>query len=800
MKMRAPSRTRRKSVGTGVSWLTASACAALALVVPAAAQSVMCTVASQGYTAYTACPGDQIVAAVQFASYGLPTTGATCGEYAISGCHANNSAQVVSRCLGRTSCALPASNDLFGNPCPWYAGSKWLAFAVRCEPPPPSMTPTPLSSPSNYPVPLVWSDINGTSWYGADLNAACSPGGSADALGLSLLQCRALCAQDAACMGFNYVKATGACTKKCSPTYASIALMPSASIDDICSFAIHPSRLSPWQVPAAPSAAMTPSTTPTRTPAASMSTTRTATATATISGSRTGSPAPSPSTSSSATRSTTPSPSFLPWPKAITHFEATTGSDMRTFTVPATVNVIEVALWGAGGGTMAAPAFGGAGAFVTGMLPVTPGETLRIITGRPGRGCGAAAAPQDADVTDAEAAGGGGGRGFDITVGGMRLCASSGGGRSAIQRRMTVGGVDVWYDVVASGGGGGGVYSYTALQPRGGMASWNATGARGSDLRPTTSGGDSSAAAVGGGGASTEMGGEANAALLAASSALGVVSAPAAGTATRGGHSLFCPNCAYGNASSMGLGYGSGGGGGAFGGGSGGRLGGGGGSSLISNLVDARGETAPAAAPYAAGGRWSRLFPVSSTGIAPGNADMPGHVAIGAPSACDTTGACYASVRRPDGRVISWFDAASMCSALGPRWSLATIASHVHAESIMLKSCLGSIPAQSTTWIGLYEKTGYGTKIGSSTSWTWISGAPNDYFVANSYRYWERTNTEPNNYGAPSYPERFVHLTRAGPAPFSSSAMGLNDLDASSTYDNIYYGCESTGRCALQLH
>lgn len=794
--MHSRRRVGQQASGVGGLQIAGRAAAvALVLIAPAAAQSVICTAISQGYTAYTTCPGDNIVAGVQFASYGLPTAGATCGEYAIMPtCHSNISTQVVSRCVGRPTCALPATNDLFGNPCPWYAGSKRLAFAVRCEPPPPSMTPTPMSSPSTSPAPLVWSDAPGYNCYGGDLNSNCGPGTSADALGLSLLQCRAMCAADAACMGINFVNRTGACTKKCSPTYASMYLMASATVDDMCSFAIHPTRLAAGQIPFAPSASMTPSTTPSGSPAASPSNTRTAsgsaTTTATVSGTATASAsgtttrAVSPSMTSSAAAS----PSSLPWPNAITHFEPTTGADVRYWTVPATVSVIEVALWGAGGGTMAAPAFGGAGAFVTGMLRVTAGETLRIIAGRPGRGCSpATAAQQDANTTDAEAAGGGGGRGFDVTVGGMRLCASSGGGKSAIQRRVSVGGQDAWVDVAAAGGGGGGVYSYSAMQPRGGMASWNATGGRGSDLRPTTSGGDPSYA-VGGGGASIQMGGEASAALVDASAAVGVSTGAAFGAADRGGHALLCPGCAYGNSSAMGLGYGSGGGGGAFGGGSGGKLGGGGGSSLISNLIDARGETAPAAVPYVAGGRWSRLFPLTA-GAAPGSADMPGHVAIGAPSACDATGACYASVRRPDGRVISWYDARDACAALGPKWSLASIAAHTHAESILQKSCLGSIPGQSSAWIGLYDPSGKGSTDGSSAAWTWVSGASNAYFRSAYSLYWNRNGNEPNNAGAPGSPETHVHATRAGPAPFSSYALGLNDLLPTSTYDSILYGC-----------
>ena len=93
----------------------------------------------------------------------------------------------------------------------------------------------------------------------------------------------------------------------------------------------------------------------------------------------------------------------------------------QTFVVPSNVTRIRVSLNGAGGGGPK----GGAGGLVSGILPVTPGETLTVIVGQGGELFGANTY-------------GGGGAGGD---------SASGGGRSAIQRAGA--------DIVTAGGGGG---------------------------------------------------------------------------------------------------------------------------------------------------------------------------------------------------------------------------------------------------------------------------------------------------------------------------------------------------------
>ena len=56
------------------------------------------------------------ISRIDFASYGTAT--GACGVMKQGNCHAANSSDVVQRvCVGQTRCQIPASNDLFGDPC-----------------------------------------------------------------------------------------------------------------------------------------------------------------------------------------------------------------------------------------------------------------------------------------------------------------------------------------------------------------------------------------------------------------------------------------------------------------------------------------------------------------------------------------------------------------------------------------------------------------------------------------------------------------------------------------------------------
>lgn len=116
-----------------------------------------------------------------------------------------------------------------------------------------------------------------------------------------------------------------------------------------------------------------------------------------------------------------------------------TGAD-QTYVVPAGVTSLRVKLWAGNGGgghniTTSGQALGGPGAYATGLLAVTPGETLTIVVGGGGI--------QNRLIINNPAVYGGGGSGWAGPFG----AGGSGGGRSAIRRGAT--------DVVTVGGGAG---------------------------------------------------------------------------------------------------------------------------------------------------------------------------------------------------------------------------------------------------------------------------------------------------------------------------------------------------------
>jgi hypothetical protein len=218
--------------------------------------------------------------------------------------------------------------------------------------------------------------------------------------------------------------------------------------------------------------------------------------------------------------------------QGITQTFSYTGSN-QTFTAPS--SSIIVYMWGAGGGRSSGTGFadndGGAGAYITGTLTTSPGETLTIVVGQGG------------DIGQTTAGYGGGG---PVPFG--RGCAA-GGGRSAIQRASN--------DIVAAGAGSGG--GWVAGAP----ATWFGTSTAGSSVN-----------GLNGGGPGTQIAG----------GALGAVSGYTPGTA--GSKGLGGSGSDY--ASGGGGGW-YGGGGGGVSGGNGGT--GGAGSSYIDLLTSSSGAT-----------------------------------------------------------------------------------------------------------------------------------------------------------------------------------------------------------------
>ncbi|WP_395091398.1 hypothetical protein [Armatimonas sp.] len=144
-------------------------------------------------------------------------------------------------------------------------------------------------------------------------------------------------------------------------------------------------------------------------------------------------PTPTPTPTPIPTPTPTPIPTPTPRP-IIKKVFAFTGR-VQSFLVPAGVTSVTVKMWGAGGASA-----GGSGAFVSGTLAVTPGETLDFYVGQ-----GGLSAPLG---TTSLAAFGNGGTGTSpFTTGGAHQ-SGGGGGHTVIARGTT--------DVVVVGAGGGG--------------------------------------------------------------------------------------------------------------------------------------------------------------------------------------------------------------------------------------------------------------------------------------------------------------------------------------------------------
>lgn len=90
----------------------------------------LCAVAPENEAATLRCPPGMHIVHVGFASYGTPE--GSCGRQLPSACHASASrALVEEQCLGRASCAVPAANAVFGDPCEGTV--KRLSLQLTCS-------------------------------------------------------------------------------------------------------------------------------------------------------------------------------------------------------------------------------------------------------------------------------------------------------------------------------------------------------------------------------------------------------------------------------------------------------------------------------------------------------------------------------------------------------------------------------------------------------------------------------------------------------------------------------------------
>jgi hypothetical protein len=259
-----------------------------------------------------------------------------------------------------------------------------------------------------------------------------------------------------------------------------------------------------------------------------------------------------------------------PYPPALTRIFSYTGAD-QSYIVPSGTTSLTVYMWGAGGGggyTGTGSLYGGAGAYLQGVLAVTPGATLTIIVG------GGGVYRENIGGNTTSSYGGGG------TAG---AASGSGGGRSAIR---VSGASD---DLVTVGSGGGASYINTD----------NCYGGNGDSV--TGTGGDSGISGIyyGGKGGTQSAGG------IVGSGNSG--SGGTAGSKYTGGNANVSAQSGGGGGS----GYYGGGGGGYYTPGSGG----GGGSSFTANLTSIVAINSPdrSTAPNTAS-------PYYQTGVASGGA------------------------------------------------------------------------------------------------------------------------------------------------------------------------------------
>lgn len=701
---------RLQGNGAPARILSLLALGALGLVAEAQLNTIVATTGvTENLFATAQCAKGMQITQVLFAYYGGPALSAPSGSCNTvlpdTTCRSETAFQIISSsCVGTAACKFKASDNLFGVPCT-KTTARYLTFCVACRPSTTTTTTTTTTSAgtnsTSIPV-LGWQDYQGLVAVGGDVSARCGDnGGLADRSDVSLAECRAFCASDIACGGFAYQARGGYCSKKCSSSVgtSAIMLLPGQP-EDLAGFvATDSNRVTSAQLAALPPTQPSPSAAPTASPSQGIG----PTASPLFGDGIVATLRFTPTTGDPSGSSTTPSFSF--------------------YTVPSGAYSLSVSLWGAGGASVAGSSYGGAGAYVSGLIEVTPGELLRITVGTAGE-------PINGVTSEVTGGGGKGGPG-----------ASSGGGYSAIARKDPSTGQ--WTPIVLAAGGGAASYAYNFTR-HGGPGSHNGTAYRGGDLQQSIfAGGELSLdpLAVGGGGASLVNGGRG---VLQNKTAPGA--AAASGSALQGGS--FCPGC------SPVFKFGASGGGGLFGGGSG-SAGGGGGSSLMSNLLNAKGQTAKREAHWLAAGRDD---PGYLSGF--GDRDCDGLVVIRGPPPCDDKGACYRAVTpgtlasaSTSTSTFTWDGARTRCRSLGSGWDFAAFYSPESWSIVRAQSCGNQIPEGSLFWLGLRDLTQSqkGLSDAASDKWSFSNGVSNEWFRANARTLPLWPATEPNQLTGSEY-------------------------------------------------
>ena len=331
----------------------------------------------------------------------------------------------------------------------------------------------------------------------------------------------------------------------------------------------------------------TPSLTPTSSPSQTSSASNTGSASRTMTSSVSVSATPTRTAPSTRSPALSPARTASTTPKPVAVFTYTGG--YQYWTVPTGVNSVTVHAWGGGGGGATVVTRGGGGAYVTGTLPVTPGETLQIVVGRGGTYPGTPGTPGQGS--------GGGSANVDRVT--QNQYGGGGGGYSAIFQRSSLT-APYQPSVVAAGGGGGG--GWWSSGGAGGMVWGRRGGDQAADVMPVDVSANSDLTSLGGGAANQAQGGVAN-------------FTGGSGGYLYGGSGALCRRNQCG-----------GGGGGYYGGAAGDDAAGGGGSSYIGGLTSFGGEGGTLADP---GGNDSDYYvaPVGLGGYA-GGAGVNGRVIL----------------------------------------------------------------------------------------------------------------------------------------------------------------------------